>query len=459
MCYPCRMKSTTRFPKPDHSPDLRARLRRGRVGPWILLLPVLCLASACEPETPAPTAELDAATAVGGSTVVTATSASGAPDPVEAAGPTRGGLIFPRVDRGAAPGELLAPGGAGGSGDPGPAPAVPDNLDIPLPTVGPPPAAAVGGPCAGIAVRQDGALAIDGQPFTFFGVNAPYLIDPEFPEDQVEPLLAALSARGVNTLRVWYFRSHDPERFARLLDLGARHGLRFVVTLEDNVFRGVDWFFGKEDEEKYRPHLERTVTRFRDRPEILLWEPINEPNCGEGRHDDACLKTIRDWLKMSAGMIKAIDACRVVSSGMIGDGNFEEEERSYRLIHRADDLEMLSVHKRSTDERESELELAEDEERPIFYGEIYDQAYDEGCEPLSGDRSPEARAERIKEDLRRSVEEGVDGYLLWEFAAGIVRPPSGGTRDYCSSFGYSLDDPLWAKLGGSEGLPPPVPWR
>ena len=67
--------------------------------------------------------------------------------------------------------------------------------------------------------------------------------------------------------------------------------------------------------------------------------------------------------------------------------------------------------------------------------------------------------ERVKDDLRQALEDGVDGYLLWDFAAGRVETPDGGTRDFCSVFGYELGDPVWEKLAAEEGLPPPVPWR
>ena len=51
--------------------------------------------------------------------------------------------------------------------------------------------------CPGIAIRQGDALVIDGRPFTFFGINARFLMDQEFPEAEVEPILASLRERGV----------------------------------------------------------------------------------------------------------------------------------------------------------------------------------------------------------------------------------------------------------------------
>jgi len=427
------------------------------VASWILAWTSLAL-GACQPTiAPSPGAPSggDTPTAMpgdGGATAGYPGTDAAYPDPAQAAASSFDGkrLALPRVD-GQSPMEGLPPPAT----DAPPLAAAPTEAAA---VTFPPPEA--GATCRGIVVREGDRLVLDGQPVVFFGINVHYLLDPEFPEDRVEPIIQALSERGVNTARVWFFRKHDPERFARLLDIGARRGVRFVVTMEDNVFRGVDWFFGNEDEKKYRPHVDQTVSRFKDRPEVLLWEPINEPNCGDGRYDDECLKRIRDWVKMMARRVKALDPCHAVSSGMIGDGNFQSEQSNYRNIHGADAVEIASVHKRSVDDRDDEIEVAQDKDRPIFYGEIYDEAYDDGCQPRDGDDSPRARAERIKDDLRRAVEDGVDGYLLWDFSAGLVTPTGGGDpKDYCSKFGYDLADPLWSKLRESGDLPPPVPWR
>jgi hypothetical protein len=305
---------------------------------------------------------------------------------------------------------------------------------------------------AGIARRQGDQIVLDGQPVFFFGLNATHFLDKEYPEEKVEPLLAALSERGVNALRVWYFDYHDPERLQRLLELGDKYGIRFVVTLGDNVDRGRDWFFGDDDEETYRPHLEATVARFKDRPEILMWDVLNEPNCGE-RFDEECMTTIREWLSLATGKVKAIDPCHLISTGMIGDGNSEDEERWYKGIHAKGSVSAVSQHRRATEETFNEVAIAEDIERPIFFGEIYYKAYDAGCEPLNGGQDLRDRAETVKDDLAAAIDMGVDGYLLWDLNAGRA-----GDREFCSEFGYDPDDPLWAKLRDA-GLPPKAPWQ
>jgi hypothetical protein len=311
--------------------------------------------------------------------------------------------------------------------------------------------------CAGIAARDARDLVIDGQAFSFFGVNVPYLLDQDIPDETVESILRDLSERGVNTVRVWFFHEDDPERFEHVLDLGQQYGIRYVVTLVDNVFEGRDWFFAAEDEERYRPHLERTVTRFKDRREILMWEVVNEPNCGD-RFDDDCLKTIKDWLTMSSRMVKAIDGCHLVTTGMIGAGNYENEWANYRRIHKRDSIDVASSHRRTGEDRPRDIEMANEAGRPIVCGEIYHKAYDKGCSPLEGGKVLRKRAEQVKDDLRDALEDGVDGYLLWDYAAGRVELRNGDIEHYCGEHGFERDDPLWAKLAAEPELPAPVPW-
>lgn len=325
----------------------------------------------------------------------------------------------------------------------------------------PPPESVVAPPmgtaCAGIVQRADDRLVLDGQPVTFFGINVQYLLDPEFPEEQVSFFLDQLAAREVNTLRVWFFHDGDPDRLERLLDAGRQRGLKFVVTLSDHVFRDVDWFGGDDDKKHYRPHMARTVERFKDRPEILMWELINEPSCGDDKYSPECAERIKGWLRSRASEVTTIDACHLVSTGMIGAGNYEAERDEFRRIHREDSIQIVSAHRRIDEQREVTLAIADALDRPIFYGEIYAKAYDEGCRALEGSDSPKRRAGRLQDDLRDSLDDGIDGYLLWTLAAGRIDTRD-GEKYYCGINDYELDDPFWATLAADPDLPPRVPW-
>jgi len=313
--------------------------------------------------------------------------------------------------------------------------------------------------CDGIVRSEGEDLVLDGQPFSFFGINVHYLVAPDFPEALTYEIVAGLAQREVNTIRVWFQPGSDPERFERLLDIGRQLGVKFVVTLGDNVFHGRDWFGSDDDRQVYRPHLYRTAERFRDRPEILMWELLNEPNCGDGGYDDDCLETIRDWIGGRADELATIDACHPISSGMIGPGNYEPEHDSFRRIHRRDSVTVVSAHRRTDESRARALEIAAEIGRPVVYGEIYYKAYDKACQPLDGGAELDRRAESVRDDLRRAVEDGVDGYLLWTFAAGTIERPNGTAAHFCGETDYEISDPVWEKLARDGELPPPVPWR
>jgi hypothetical protein len=306
--------------------------------------------------------------------------------------------------------------------------------------------------------REGERLVLDGTAFAFFGINVQYILDEEFPEERVEPLVADLASKGARVLRVWYLPEHDAERFARLMAIGRRQGVRFVVSLEDNVFKGRDWFGADDDEKRYRPHLERTVAAYKDAPEILMWELINEPNCGE-RYDEDCLDTIKGWLRGRAREVEAIDGCHLVTTGLIGAGNYERDLQMYRRTHRIDEIDVLSMHKRVGESRKREMATAAELEQPIILGEVYERAYDDDCTPLEGGKLRDRRAERVADDLRDALAAGVEGYLLWAYAAGAIEQPNGTLRHFCGEFDYERGDPLWAHLAEREGLPPPVPWR
>jgi len=83
---------------------------------------------------------------------------------------------------------------------------------LPIVESGSGPAAPASGCSPRIATRQGIHLVLDGEPFAFFGVNAPYLVDGSYPQDRVEAVISDLVDRGVNTIRIWFFAGDDPDR-------------------------------------------------------------------------------------------------------------------------------------------------------------------------------------------------------------------------------------------------------
>ena len=302
--------------------------------------------------------------------------------------------------------------------------------------------------CQGLVVRDGDHLSLDGRRYTFVGTNVSYLAKDTLPEAQMAPTIRALAAKGVDVIRVWTQPDVDLDRVARMLDLGRKYGVRFVLVLDDYYFDKSESWFDSTHGMVYQPHLRRIVSRFRDHPAVLMWELMNEPNCSAEGQRKSCLDALYRWAKQSVAAIRAIDPCRPISLGTIWIGGYNPvEETQFERLHRIDGVDIISVHKPATAWYWREVRLAETLEMPIFFGEIHQQAYDEGCRPLPG--KVEERAQIIEADLKRAAEAGVDGYLLWQFAHDPIQHPNGDVTYYCGTLDYFLDDPAWDVLARS----------
>jgi hypothetical protein len=334
-----------------------------------------------------------------------------------------------------------------------------DRVQIPLvvrgvrpPTPTSPPRAqslaAVGPRCAGLVVRQGDRLTLNGKPYTFVGTNISYLAKDVLPEEEMEPTIRALAAKGVDVIRVWAQPDVDLDRVARMLNLGQKYGVRFVLTLDDYYFDKSESWFDSTHGMVYQPHIRRIVSRFRDHPAVLMWELMNEPNCSPEGQRKSCLDALYRWAKQSVEAIRAIDPCRPISLGTLWIGGYNPvEETQFERLHRIAGVGIISVHKPATAWYWREVRLADKLNMPIFFGEIHHQALDESCRPLPG--QVEERARVIEADLQRAAEAGVDGYLLWQFAHDPIPNPNGDPTYYCGTLDYFLDDPAWAVLARS----------
>jgi len=311
------------------------------------------------------------------------------------------------------------------------------------------PLAAVGPQCRGLVVREGDHLSLDGKRYTFVGTNVSYLVKDTLPEAEMEPTIRALAGKGVDVIRVWTQPDVDLDRVARMLDLGQKYSVRFVLVLDDYYFDKSESWFDSTHGVAYQPHIRRVVRRFRDHPAVLMWELMNEPNCAPEGQRKSCLDALYRWAKTSVAAIRAIDPCRPISLGTIWIGGYNPvEEAQFERLHRIDGVGIISVHKPATAWYWREVRLAEKLNMPIFFGEIHQQAFDESCRPLPG--KVEKRAQIIEADLKRAGEAGVDGYLLWQFAHDPIQHPNGDVTYYCGTLDYFLDDPVWDVLARSS---------
>jgi hypothetical protein len=169
-------------------------------------------------------------------------------------------------------------------------------------------------------IRQDEGLVLDGQPYTFIGTNVSYLAGPFFPEEKMEETISFLAGTGVQVIRVWVEPWCDLDRVERMLDLGRLYNVRFILTLQD--------FFGNQDgywfKVKYEtidlPHIRNIVPRFANRPEVLMWELMNEPTCPAQDADQACWEALYQWARVTSQEVKRLDPYHLVSSGRQSGG-------------------------------------------------------------------------------------------------------------------------------------------
>jgi len=317
---------------------------------------------------------------------------------------------------------------------------------LPLPR---PRSASAGSPSLGASrgfVRRQGEnLQLDGQPYTFIGVNVSYLAGPFFPEEGMEKTVAYLAANGVQAIRVWVEPWCDLDRVERMLDLAREYDIHVVLTLQD--------FFGQESGHWFRveyltkdlPHIRRIVGRFAERPEVLMWELMNEPTCPTKDSDKDCWDALYHWAQVTSQAVKRLDPNHLVAVGTQRAGFSPPAIATFRRIHALDSIDIVSMHnevgKLAQGEMDKEIAIARELGKPLYLGEVAMRGHDESCQPLGGD-ALQRRAQAVTVDIQHSLEAGIDGYLLWEYAHGGVDMGS-HIQYFCSVYGYFAEDPVW----------------
>jgi hypothetical protein len=344
--------------------------------------------------------------------------------------------------------------------------AKPPNVYLPFfGAVGPAPQAiAVGGPVPHAAAwsavgqraeyvqRVGEELCLDGQPYTFVGTNVHYLAGPFFPEPEMAGVISFLAANGVEVIRVFVEPWCDLARVQRMLDLGGQHGVRFIITLQDFYGRDDGWWFKAEYKDKDLPHIRSIVPLLADRPEVLMWELMNEPLCPPQDANQACWEALYRWAQVTSQEIKRLDPNHLVSAGTFRAGFEPQAIESFRRIQALETIDAVSVHgeggKLSQGERALERAIAQELGKPFYFGEVHILGHDKQCQPLSEDALLQ-RAQTIAADLAEVPTLGIDGYLLWQYAYGGVDMGS-HTQYFCGELEYFADDPAWRVIREHE---------
>lgn len=161
-----------------------------------------------------------------------------------------------------------------------------------------------------------------------------------------EKIFAQAKDLKVNGIRMWGFWNDHHEgvqpnagqfnenalrRFDRILDMAREADIKLVLVLGnywdeyggaktylkwagENTGDRKRFWTSEKAKELYKNYLKKIVSRYKDHPNVLMWELINEPrNSG-----DRSGQVVTDWLKEMAQFVRSIDNNHMIASG--GEG-------------------------------------------------------------------------------------------------------------------------------------------
>lgn len=304
-------------------------------------------------------------------------------------------------------------------------------------------------PHPGFAYANRTQLMVDGKPFTIRGLNVYDLVDVGKQGDaELRQTLQLMADTGVNSVRFLALSQHSPDDIRKVLDTAKDMGLNMkfipvlgnhwqhVETPENHFVKDEKWY--KEGFEKnYWPHAEATVKALMDRPEILMWELLNEP--------EASSETLRGFADEVSTRIRGLYDQREAETGqpvahhLIGLGTLAVgpwgEERpgmrghDYKDLHGLPNIDVATVHDYTSSTLEGSIDnfmhYAKDLNKPFFLGEIGVKVRSGGTEAdpklslmsrVTGYDPVAARQlalTRLQEKIHASVTADSAGALLW----------------------------------------------
>lgn len=200
----------------------------------------------------------------------------------------------------------------------------------------------------------NGQFSLDGQPFRFVGTNM-YSLAREKPEIQ-NAMLKEAAEQGFTTVRFWAYENYGatPEILTRLADMAQEHNLKLIPCLADRWVMSEedlknDHFYTEGYKRDYLPRTLEMTTALKDRPEIMMWELVNEP-------ETEAFESMYTFSKTVSEAIKAENPNQLVSLGTIGgigDKFGSQMSRfntdNFKKLYSIPSLDAASIHNYSYD--------------------------------------------------------------------------------------------------------------
>ncbi len=194
---------------------------------------------------------------------------------------------------------------------------------------------------------KNGNFYINDNLFRFIGTNMYELANVD--TNTTEKMIGDAVSEGFKVIRFWAFEPMQKQKLKEICDLVNEHKIKIIPVLADpwgylQAYKiNREWY--KEDYKKhYLSYIVDIIGSLKNRPEILLWELINEPNT-----NSFC--DIYNFARNVSEKIKEINSNHLISLGTIGGigdkfgGVFSRFNISnYRNLYSIKSLDALSIH-------------------------------------------------------------------------------------------------------------------
>jgi endo-1,4-beta-mannosidase len=317
--------------------------------------------------------------------------------------------------------------------------------------------------------NSSGNFTLDEKPFKFIGTNMYSLANEN--SQTTENMMKDAASEGFTVIRFWA-NKNDAAKLTEICDLANKYNLKLVPVLANHYSIPAnenkdDLWYREGYKKDYLPHVEELVQAAKNRPEIMMWELINEPSTKK-------FANVYNFSKDVSQYINGLDKNHMVTIGTIGGvadkfggpvsmvstGNFKklfsipslDAVSVHDYSYDARVLERLDIHARSTGNPDAakkynkldkifsfvpnkidkfildkfnttvynpfslrglwnsfnnkDVEIARELQKPVFWGEV-------GFKKDHG----EDRKKILDLDIAKKLGAGVQGYTLWSFQA------------------------------------------
>jgi len=157
------------------------------------------------------------------------------------------------------------------------------------------------------------------------------------------------ASQGFQVIRFWEFEPLNKNKLKEICDVAEEYKIKIIPVLADThgylqSYKIEDNWYKESYKNNFVNYVSDIVSTFKDRPEILLWELINEPSTDS-------FEDIYNFAKDASGIIKSKDPNHLLSIGTIGGigdkfGRFFSRFnlKNFKNLYSINTLDTISIH-------------------------------------------------------------------------------------------------------------------